>query len=632
LLDKAWAIIGSLTPAQLAIKVRYNPITNLSSKLILPSETTLLRKGLTFIPSNRSTPEDVEETIKQSFNKLTRSVRWLHIFQGSGYSKQSRLRRPSTLTPNRAPDHVEAYLSSCKDEILRNAHIPDRSMRFNYKRKELRSLYNIIQDKDIICLASDKNLGPVILDYSWKPREGYRQLEDTVTYEEEKGPAFKHYANNVLDHIEENKATFLNYLHERDYNGMVSKTKEAISEGRIPSFKLLPKLHKLKLFDLNFESTWTKLKGRPLISAHSCPTAYLSIWLSETLIPYVEDSRFVLKDTNELIATLDKYKNSTSLPKDFTFGTADVRSLYPNVPTDEGVRIVYDYLIKHGMVPELAELVRSSLLIVLKNNFFKFEDKFWIQLQGTAMGTHVGPAYANLFLCALEDKVAQLGILYFKRFVDDLFVIARNRAAASKFFNLYNELYPTIKLDVIVADTVDFMDITVSKTSANSVRYCLYSKPFNKFEYLPFTSAHPMHMKKAFIKGLILNLIRKSSDFELYFKDLKLAYDRLRSRGYPSSLLDPIFKDPALRYYNRDNIISPPIPLEEPASNGGLCFFNVPFNVSYLKLQASKVFHNRWPMLAGKAHYLARPPLTAWSRSKNIRDIINVANNLAHAA
>ena len=43
----------------------------------------------------------------------------------------------------------------------------------------------------------------------------------------------------------------------------------------------------------------------------------------------------------------------------------------------------------------LPEVLAELIGIVLKNNAFKFND-YYLQIQGTAMGTKMAPAYANL--------------------------------------------------------------------------------------------------------------------------------------------------------------------------------------------------------------------------------------------
>ena len=74
-------------------------------------------------------------------------------------------------------------------------------------------------------------------------------------------------------------------------------------------------------------------------------------------------------------------------------------------------------------IPEvLSELVN----IVLKNNVFEFNNRYYLQIQGTAMGTKMAPAYANLFMGKLEQKFIYIGkqhIQIWKRFIDNIFII-----------------------------------------------------------------------------------------------------------------------------------------------------------------------------------------------------------------
>ena len=43
--------------------------------------------------------------------------------------------------------------------------------------------------------------------------------------------------------------------------------------------------------------------------------------------------------------------------------------------------------------------------MILTMNNFEFEDNHYLQLHGTAMGTTVAPAYANIFMGDLEKKL-----------------------------------------------------------------------------------------------------------------------------------------------------------------------------------------------------------------------------------
>ena len=85
------------------------------------------------------------------------------------------------------------------------------------------------------------------------------------------------------------------------------------------------------------------------------------------------------------------------------------------------------------------EFIIEGLLLVLKNNYFKFDNKIFHQLMGTTMGSNVSVIYAILFMAFLELQLyssvrdiyhrdyAEYIICAWKRFTDDCFIIQNSR-------------------------------------------------------------------------------------------------------------------------------------------------------------------------------------------------------------
>ena len=44
------------------------------------------------------------------------------------------------------------------------------------------------------------------------------------------------------------------------------------------------------------------------------------------------------------------------------------------------------------------DIIRQTLQLILNNNYFEFNGKYYLQTHVTAMGTPVAPSYANLFM------------------------------------------------------------------------------------------------------------------------------------------------------------------------------------------------------------------------------------------
>ena len=85
------------------------------------------------------------------------------------------------------------------------------------------------------------------------------------------------------------------------------------------------------------------------------------------------------------------------------------------------------------------------LSFCLTHNFFLFDDTFYCQTQGAAMGACFSPSYANLFMGWWEDRIANntegfMQVLLWIRYIDDLFIIWKgSEESAIRFVNNLNQ-------------------------------------------------------------------------------------------------------------------------------------------------------------------------------------------------
>ena len=82
-----------------------------------------------------------------------------------------------------------------------------------------------------------------------------------------------------------------------------------------------------------------------------------------------------------------------------------------------------------------------------------------------------------------------------------------------------------------------------------------YQKPLNRYLYLPYTSYHPTHAKKSFIKAELLRYVRLSSKKYDFLQIKEKFFVRLRNRGYPVWFLIPIFEE--VKYESRNKLLKP---------------------------------------------------------------------------
>ena len=106
--------------------------------------------------------------------------------------------------------------------------------------------------------------------------------------------------------------------------------------------------------------------------------------------------------------------------------TLEVTLLYTNIPHNKGVTACRKALDKREVLqPPTEDLTELIEVILMKNNFV-FEGAHYFPTHGTAMGTHMAPSYANIFMGDLKNSLfngADKRPDIWWRYIDDVFVI-----------------------------------------------------------------------------------------------------------------------------------------------------------------------------------------------------------------
>jgi hypothetical protein len=205
--------------------------------------------------------------------------------------------------------------------------------------------------------------------------------------------------------------------------------------------------------------------------------------------------------------------------------------------------------------------------IILNQSIFQFQDKYYIQICGTAMGAIIAPTYATLTIGFLESQIYTIYDnqtlnnyvkLNFFRYLDDCFIILDdNLIDINLLFDTLNSLHPKIDFTMEKNNqSINFLDINISKDDKNKIATDIYYKKTNNFSYIPFTSNHPRHIKINIPYNLAYRIKRIVNTPELRFQRYIQLFNNLHQLKYPSLL---IF-DAIIKAENRSINIQPPIP------------------------------------------------------------------------
>ena len=381
--------------------------------------------------------------------------------------------------------------------------------------------------------------------------------------------------------------------------------------SRPARFYILLKIHKNK----------QNPPGRPIVSANSHPTENISQFVDSHLNPLVPKLPSYIKDTTHFLKKLDDLKE---LPPGSLLVTLDVSSLYTNIPHNEGIKACRkalnssDHLSRsHLKTESICDLMR----MILTMNNFEFDNNYYIQLHGTAMGTRMAPAYANLFMGDLERKLlaqSPLKPFIWWRYIDDIFMVwTHGEEKLNEFITHINSSHNTIKFTHQFSESsISFLDVTVLLDNNNQISTDLYVKSTDTHQYLLHTSCHPNHVKKSIPFSLALRIRRICSTAEKFKQRTSELLEFLCKRGhkrqYVQAQINKAFQIPrrdTLYYHSKKNTDRP--------------VFVTTYNPSLPQLNS--IIRKYFPILTATkrgSEAFKDAPLIAYRRPKNLRDFL----------
>ena len=93
--------------------------------------------------------------------------------------------------------------------------------------------------------------------------------------------------------------------------------------------------------------------------------------------------------------------------------------------------------------------LRELLDLILKENSFQFNGENYLQTHGTALGTKMAVAFANIFMAEFETKLirqSRIKLIEWKRYIDDVFSLwNKSKQDINLFIEQANQFHPSIK-------------------------------------------------------------------------------------------------------------------------------------------------------------------------------------------
>ena len=243
---------------------------------------------------------------------------------------------------------------------------------------------------------------------------------------------------------------------------------------------------------------------RPIVNYRNAPSYKLAKMFTEKLKTYIP------------LPHVYNVQNSVQLMKDLSeipfnprlkLASLDISNMYTNIPTEELLKIIDTMCEKHNLEDTLRHEILEIARLIIAQNYFKFQEKTYLQKNGLAMGAPTSSILSEIYLQFTEntkiyDILRHSKVQGYFRYVDDILLVYEdNLTNIEEVLNLFNNITPglTFTLEREQDGKLNFLDLTISKDK-NELSFGIFRKPTTTDTIIPNDSCHPLEQKMAAIR------------------------------------------------------------------------------------------------------------------------------------
>jgi hypothetical protein len=509
--------------------------------------------------------------------------------------------------PQKASPAIELGIEEAMKEIdsqVRQALsrvTSDSPFRGNMKWSEVQEF---LVKNDLLVKLTDKNLGLAVFPKGWYIHQIMRMLGDVRTYRMASSLNVDKLYSEMIEQAKKwslppNMMKFL-----------TEKTKR-----EIPTFHAIPKVHK---------TPWTL---RPIVPSHSWITSRLSEIIDHFCRPILLKLPWVVDSTKVCIQKLEEVKTNS---EKCWIVTGDVVAFYTNINSSKCAEVVAGAWARYEPNSKVRpRFLQQMIQFIMNNNYFQFQGQVWKQQSGLAMGTSCAPVLANIYAGFYERQLRipmQQGVRCYMRYIDDILLIFEGSEKELMAY-LAKVKLGSLTINWSYSKTrKEFLDIEVMNIRTPMCQQLmtrLYKKPMNKHLYIPWSSAHPDHVKKAFVKAELIRFAIVSSEVEYFAEARNMFYGNLRRRGYPPQTLENWFQQ--VHYDQRSIFLAHQSKEEEETP----IMLSGQYNPVWEYINVSEVMKKAsigWSLERKLPNSLQVPLIRSLSRSTNLGDLLSAWN------
>jgi hypothetical protein len=304
-----------------------------------------------------------------------------------------------------------------------------------------------------------------------------------------------------------------------------------------PLLRGLPKIHK------------ENCPIRPLINYQNAPAYKLAKTLEKVIRSNFKfNNNIMLKNSIDLVSKI----KDLEIPMNTKLVSFDIKNLYTNIPIKETINILKNNLkVQNHLEEEKIKEIVYLTDLVLQQNYFQFENEFYIQEEGLPMGSPLSGLIADIFLDHIEhthilseDNRFKHNLVYYYRYVDDIICLYKgNERQIDIFKNYLNNLHQKLQFSSEIESDmkINYLDLTISNLN-NKHNFKIYRKSTYSDLVIPASSNHPHSQKMAAFNTMIHRLHQVPLSRENFEIELNTIRYIAQTNGYNPNILDRILK------------------------------------------------------------------------------------------